>query len=231
MGKSIQIGAMEILANWKDVIEKYYLDALHFTGFAAWLVGLLLLWKHKNQQPTLFYTIALAKLAFFGIMLKSGTTFAIHSYYIAPFAPVMALVAGYALTFCKTQKIQHILLFIIIAENVLNWQHDFRIKPAYAGFEKLGGHLDSLGANRKDLIFVNSKEVPTTLYFAHRKGWCNHNDWIMAPGRIDSLANLGLKWIVVAKTAFGEPLPSNNLPIIQRFENEHYQIYSLGKYP
>jgi hypothetical protein len=53
----------------------------------------------------------------------------------------------------------------------------------------------------------------------------------MAPGRIDSLANLGLKWIVVAKTAFGEPLPSNNLPIIQRFENEHYQIYSLGKYP
>jgi 4-amino-4-deoxy-L-arabinose transferase-like glycosyltransferase len=231
MGKSIQIGAMEILANWKDVIEKYYLDALHFTGFAAWLVGLLLLWKHKNQQPTLFYTIALATLAFFGIMLKSGTTFAIHSYYIVPFAPVMALVAGYALTFCKTQKIQHILLFIIIAENVLNWQHDFRIKPAYAGFEKLGVHLDSLGANRKDLIFVNSKEVPTTLYFAHRKGWCNHNDWIVAPGRIDSLANLGLKWIVVAKTAFGEPLPSNNLPIIQRFENEHYQIYSLGKYP
>ena len=249
MGKSIQIGAMEILANWKDVIEKYYLDALHFTGFAAWLVGLFLLWKQRKNQPALFYTVAIATLAFMGIMLKSGTTFAIHSYYIVPFAPVMALVAGYALAHCKTQKIQNILLFIIIMENVLNWQHDFRIKPAYAGFEKLETHLDSLGASRKDLIFVNSKEVPTTLYFAHRKGWCNHNDWIMAPGRIDSLANLGLKWIVITKTAFGEPLPAqhlsilktkpltiphekwlaNNRPIIQRFENDYYQIYSLGK--
>jgi hypothetical protein len=249
MGKSIQIGALEIAHNWRAVAEKYYLDALHFTGFFAWLAGLYLLWKHRTGQPVLFYSIVVSTLAFVGIMLKSGTTFAIHSYYIVPFAPVMALAAGYALTFCKTQKIQHVLLFIIIAENVLNWQHDFRIKSAYAGFEKLETHLDSLGASRKDLIFVNSKEVPTTLYFAHRKGWCNHNDWIMAPGRIDSLSQLGLKWVVLAKTAFGEPLPAqqlsilktkpspafprprlaNNRPIIQRFENDYYQIYSLGK--
>ena len=249
MGKSIQIGALEIAHNWRAVAEKYYLDALHFTGFFAWLAGLYLLWKHRTGQPVLFYSIVVATLAFGGIMLKSGTTFAIHSYYIVPFAPVMALAAGYALTFCKTQKIQHVLLFIIIAENVLNWQHDFRIKSAYAGFEKLETHLDSLGASRKDLIFVNSKEVPTTLYFAHRKGWCNHNDWIMAPGRIDSLSQLGLKWVVLAKTAFGEPLPAqqlsilktkpspafprsrlaNNRPIIQRFENDYYQIYSLEK--
>jgi hypothetical protein len=71
----------------------------------------------------------------------------------------------------------------------------------------------------------------------------------MAPGRIDSLSQLGLKWVVLAKTAFGEPLPAqqlsilktkpspafprsrlaNNRPIIQRFENDYYQIYSLGK--
>ena len=229
MGKSIQIGAMEILTNWKAVLEKYYLDALHFTGFAAWLVGMILLWKHRNKQPKLFYTVAVATLAFLVIMLKSGTTFAIHSYYIVPYVPIMALVAAYALSHCKTQKIQHILLFIIIAENVLNWQHEFRIKPAYAGFEKLETHLDSLGAKRKDLIFVNSKEVPTPLYFAHRKGWSNHNDWILASGRLDSLSNLGLKWVVIVKTAFGEPLPEHQLPLIKRFENDHYQIFSVTK--
>jgi hypothetical protein len=240
MGKSIQIGAMEIIANWKDVIEKYYLDALHFTGFAAWLVGIFFLWKQRKNQTALFFTVAIATLAFIGIMCKSGTTFAIHSYYIIPFTPVMALVGGFALSQCKNQKIQHLLLFVIVAENTVNWQHDFRIKSAYAGFETLEVHLDRLGASRKDLTFVNSKEVPTPLYFAHRKGWCNHNDWIMAPGRIDSLANLGLKWIVVAKTAFGEPLSAQHLsalknkhanktPIIQRKENDFYQIYSLGK--
>lgn len=238
MGKSIQIGAMEILAHWKDVAEKYYLDALHFTGFAAWLIGIFFLWKQRKNETALFFTVAIATLAFIGIMCKSGTTFAIHSYYIVPFAPVMALVGGFALSQCKNQKIQHLLLFVIVAENTVNWQHDFRIKSAYAGFEKLEIHFDRLGASRKDLIFVNSKEVPTTLYFAHRKGWCNHNDWIMAPGRIDSLANLGLKWIVIAKTAFGEPLSAQHLSalknkranktsIIQRQENGFYQIFSL----
>lgn len=226
MGKSVFVGAMEIAQNWLAVSEKFYLDALHFSGFFACLFGLFMAWKHRKQVPELFYTLAATTVAFGGIMLKSGTTFAIHSYYIVPFAPVMALAAGYALSFCKTQRIQSLLLFLILAENILNWQHDFRIKDAYAGFEQLESDLDRVGAKRSDLIFVNSKEVPTPLYFAHRKGWCNHNNWLLGSGRIDSLGRLGLKWVVIAKTAFGEPLPKNTLPLVKHFENNHYQIFS-----
>ena len=226
MGKSVFVGAREIAQNWMAVSEKFYLDALHFCGFFACLFGLFMAWKHRKQVPELFYTLGATTVAFGGLMLKSGTPFAIHSYYIVPFAPVMALAAGYALSFCKTQRIQSLLLFFILAENILNWQHDFRIKEAYAGFEQLESDLDRVGAKRSDLIFVNSKEVPTPLYFAHRKGWCNHNNWLLGSGRIDSLGRLGLKWVVIAKTAFGEPLPKNTLPLVMHFENNHYQIFS-----
>jgi hypothetical protein len=155
-------------------------------------------------------------------MLKSGETFAIHSCNIVPFAPVMCFVAGYAASGLE-RKWMYLVLFVVVIENILNWQHDFRIKPQYAKFENLEKGLDQY-AKRTDLIFVNSNEVPTLLYFAHRKGWSDRNENIQRTEYTDSLRNLGLKFIVISKEAFGSKI-NLNYPKIDSMEG--YDIYRL----
>jgi hypothetical protein len=222
MGKSIKIGTIEILRNWQSVLEKYYLDSMHITGFLLFLGGCWFAWKHRKTEPITIWILGLCTSVFFLLMFKSGETFAIHSYYIVPYAPLMALVAGFALTKIET-KWMYIILSIVLIENIANWQHDFRLKPSYAKFENLEKDLDKHGS-RNDLIFVNSNEVPTPLYFAHRKGWSNHNHFVQNPQYVDSLQKLGLKYIVIAKDAFGSQLQLNYNKIDS---NDVYDIYQL----
>jgi hypothetical protein len=74
------------------------------------------------------------------------------------------------------------------------------------------------------LIFVNSNEVPTLLYFAHRKGWSDRNEKIQRTEYTDSLRGLGLKFIVISKEAFGSKIELN-YPKID--STEVYDIYRL----
>lgn len=222
MGKSMLLGAAEIWKNLHRVLEKYYLDSLHISGFILFLVGSWVAFKQRKNQPVVYYSLLLCSVVFFLLMLKSGETFAIHSYYIVPFAPVMCLVAGYAAS-CFEPKRMYLVLTVVVLENIVNWQHDFRIKPQYAKFENLEKDLDK-HAKRTDLIFVNSNEVPTLLYFAHRKGWSDRNEDIQRTEYTDSLRKLGLKFIVISKEAFGSKIELN-YPKID--SSEVYDIYKL----
>jgi hypothetical protein len=139
-----------------------------------------------------------------------------------PYTPIMAFVAGFAVTKLN-YKWMPFILSIVIIENIANWQHDFRLKPEFAKFENLEKDLDK-HSNRNDLIFINSIEVPTPLYFAHRKGWSNRNIYIENPHYVDSLQKLGLKYIVIAKKAFGSTTQLNYQKIDS---NEVYDIYKL----
>ncbi len=222
MGKSIGIGVVEIWENLQLVLEKYYLDSLHITGFILFLGGCIVACKNRRSQPLVIYVLLLCLSVFFLLMLKSGETFAIHSYYIVPFAPVMCFVAGYAASRFEP-KWMYLILTVVVMENILNWQHDFRIKPKYAKFENLEKDLDKY-AKRTDLIFVNSNEVPTLLYFAHRKGWSDWNEKIQRTEYTDSLRRLGLKFIVISKEAFGSKI---NLNYHKIDSTEVYDIYGL----
>lgn len=222
MGKSMLLGALEIWENLPLVLEKYYLDSIHITGFILFIGGCVVAFKNRRKQPAILYIVLLCSSVFFLLMLKSGETFAIHSYYIVPFAPVMCFVAGYAASGLKP-KWMYVVLIVVVLENVLNWQHDLRIKSQYAKFENLEKDLDKY-AKRTDLIFVNSNEVPTLLYFAHRKGWSDRNEKIQRTEYTDSLRKLGLKFIVISKEAFGSKIELN-YPKID--STEVYDIYRL----
>lgn len=204
MGKSMKLGAIEILQNWQPVLEKYYLDAMHITGFLLFFGGCFFAFKHRKTAPIVLITLVICSFVFFILMLKSGKTFAIHSYYIVPFAPLMAFISGYALTHINA-KYFYWILAIVMLENIVNWQHDFRIKPQFAKFESLEKDLDK-HSRRTDLILVNSGEVPTPMYFAHRKGWTEYNYNIERDHYVDSLKQLGLKYIVITKDVFGKNL-------------------------
>ncbi|MEY1637922.1 ArnT family glycosyltransferase [Tenuifilum osseticum] len=222
MGKGISQGFNEILLNINETLSKFYDTALKFIGFGVFLFGLG--YSFIKSDSKILYLFILTFISFSIIILKAGFTFSHHNYYIIPFVPVMALVAGYGLSKIKYSKLAIILLIAISVEGIANQQHDFRIKEKDMHLLNLEKDLDSMSF-RNDLIIINSGSYPTPMYFAHRKGWVNTNDKIRDEEYIMSLKGKGLKYIVILKRSFGTATSLNRYRKV--LENEDYSIYEL----
>ena len=115
------------------------------------------------------------------------------------------------------------ILLAIGLEGLANQQHDFKIKPDKLGMLNLESDLDKV-SKRSELILINSDQVPTPMYFAHRKGWVNSNSQISDSLYLSDLKQLGLKYVVILKKGFGTEIKMN-LPLV--LPAEDYTIYSL----
>lgn len=222
MGKGFSQGFSEILQNLNDTSSKFYDTSLKFIGFGVFLYGLG--YSIKKGDSKIYFLFILTFISFSIIIFKAGYTFPHHNYYIIPFVPVMALIAGYGLSKIKYSKLALILLIAISIEGIANQQHDFRIKEKDRQVLNLEKDLDSLSL-RSDLIIINSGNYPTPMYFAHRKGWVNTNDKIRDEEYIKSLKDKGLKYIVILKRSFGTETSLNRYKKV--LENEDYSIYEL----
>ena len=219
MGKPVMDGFMEICQHLDEAFEKFYEEALEYLGFLLYLAGIFFIIKTKNR--TLLYVFSLASLGFLVIMFKAGFAFYHHSYYIIPFAPIMALVAAFTLEQIKNKKIVIALLSLVLIEAILNKNHDFYIKENHMAIMELEGRLDALG-DKNDLILINSNNVPTPMYFAHRKGWVEFNEKVADQNFISEIKEKGLKYIVILKRAFGTEI---HLDYKKVFEDENFCIY------
>lgn len=220
MGKSMTEGLHEIVANSKDTCKKFYDTALKFSGFIVFCIGLIYAIIHKEKK---IYLVLIATFSVFCVLiLKSGFTFAHHSYYILPFVPVMALVAGYGIEQIKNKRYRILLLLIICVEGIGNQFHDFIIHDNYSKIMHLASDFNTFSKPR-DLVVINSGDYPTPIYFAHRKGWVNCNDSISNPSYIKNLKYKGLKYIVILKHSFGTEIELPNYK--QVFTNPAYTIY------
>lgn len=222
MGKGFGQGFNEILQNLNETLSKFYDTALKFIGFGVFLYGIG--YSIIKGDSKIYFLFILAFISFSIIIFKAGYTFPHHNYYIIPFVPVMALIAGYGLSKIKYSKLALILLIAISIEGIANQQHDFRIKVKDRQLLNLEKDLDSLSL-RSDLIIINSDNYPTPMYFAHRKGWVNTNDKIRDEEYIKSLKDKGLKYIVILKRSFGTETSLNRYKKV--LENEDYSIYEL----
>jgi len=222
MGKGFSQGFNEILQNLNETLSKFYDTALKFIGFIVFLYGLG--YSIIKGDSKIYFLFILTFVSFSIIIFKAGNTFPHHNYYIIPFVPVMALIAGYGLSKIKYPKIALILLIVISIEGIANQQHDFRIKEKEKQLLNLEKDLDSLSL-RSDLIIINSGNYPTPMYFAHRKGWVNTNDKISDEEYIKSLKDRGLKYIIILKRSFGTETSLNRYKKV--LENEDYSIYEL----
>jgi 4-amino-4-deoxy-L-arabinose transferase-like glycosyltransferase len=220
MGKSMQEGVSEILLNLKDTLKKFYDTAMKFSGFLFFLVGITYAFIRKERKIYLIFSATF--LVFCVLILKSGFTFSHHSYYIIPFVPVMALVAGYGVNQIKNQRFRIFLLILICIEGLGNQFHDFMIHENDSKILNLEKDLDKF-STRNDLIVINSGEYPTPMYFAHRKGWVNSNDSINQEKYVNNLKNKGLKYIVILKRSFAQELVLPNY--VRVFNNPDYSIY------
>jgi len=198
MGKAMVAGAKELLAHPLRTMDNFYFDALRFSGFACYCLGLIVVVRVRNKA--LMALFMLTTLAFLVIMLKAGDTFWVHAYYVLPFIPIMALFGGVGLAHVKDQRWAFALLALVVIEGLLAQKNDFHMNPDLAPLLGLEQDLQQTGVD--GLIVVNSGEVPTPLYFAHQKGWTLSNVVIQRTGTLDSLATLGCTRVVVMKHTF-----------------------------
>ena len=220
MGKSITQGFQEIITNFEKSFEKFYLEALQIIGFILFLIGVIISIIKKDKKIITLFSLCFA--AYLVVIFKAGLTFSRHSYYIIPFTPVMALVAAYTLEKINNKKLIALILALILIESISNKFHDFSIKDDYRAILNLEAKLDSIGG-RNELIVINSGEVPTPMYFAHRKGWIDINDKLLDQAYVKNLKSNGLKRIVILKKVFGEDV---RLPYERNFENADFVIYT-----
>lgn len=222
MGKPISIGAGELVENLGDGLKHFYDSALKFAGFGMFLVGLFFAVRKGNKL--LLWILGLSFAAFLVIALKAGFTFTHHSYYIIPFVPIMALLAGYGISSLQNKALRIAILAVIMLEGTLNQLHDFRLKEHELAFVKLESDLDHF-SKRSDLIAVNTGENPTAIYFAHRKGWVASNDELLNAAFRKDIQKKGCKYIVVLKRYLGGDLYLD-LPVV--LMNPDWVVYSLN---
>lgn len=220
-GKSLSKGLSELTSNIPNVLDNFYFDSFHsYIFIAIFIVGLVMSFI-KNEKK-IYIPFLLVASMFAVYMMKSGHYFYNHNYYIIPFVPVMALVAGFALGQIKKQQIFIALLAIGSVEAIANQQHDFFIKESQEYKMTLEQILDDF-SSRDDLIAVNGNGNPQLIYLSHRKGWNFSNEQLSNSEFIESVAEKGCKYFVIDKTSFeGE----SYLPHTMIYEDDNFIIYS-----
>lgn len=220
--KSFSEGVSELLSNWKDTFEKFYFSAMSsYIAFAVFVAGLVIMLKGK--QKLLLAIFCIATFFFFLFIIKTGSVFSLHNYYVIPYVPVMAIVAGYAILRIKNNKVRVFLLFAIMAESILNQQHDLRIKDTEHCKLRMEGIADQF-STRKDLFLTNGGQSPQQIYFLNRRGWSMKNEEITAD-ELNRLKGLGCKYVFLNRHD-GEPVGlSPSLTMIYR--DDDFFVYSL----
>lgn len=218
--KGIIEGMKEIMPHIAEALKKFYFDSINsYIAFACFLIGIYFFLKTKEFW--LKTAIALVSAVFLIFIFKTGAVFPFHSYYIIPFTPVMALIVGYFLVQLPN-RFRVVFLFLIALEAIGNQNHDFFVKDS----ELYRLKLDQIAANNirnKDLIIINGGQSPQSIYFAHKKGWSVENRNLVRPHFIDSLSNLGAKYLIIDQT--NEKLEFEKFQL--KYQDSHFWIYQL----
>ena len=218
-------GILELIAYAPHTLEKFYFSALQsFIAFIAFVAGLILIVKRKERTALFIYIIS--TLFFILFIIKTGFVFSVHNYYVIPYVPVMAFVAGFAILEIKSQKWKVCVVTLIIIEGILNQQHDFRIKDS----EKYKLTLEAIAdrvSSKNDLIAINGDKNPQLMYFIHRKGWSVSMQQLLDVPYLSGIKDAGCKYLFLDKHKLELPVTALKLNFISVFENEDFVVYSL----
>ncbi len=153
-------------------------------------------------------------------MLKAGSFFSNHNYYIIAYTPMMALVSGYFIARIKV-RYQWILLVLIAIEGISNQQHNFFIRDS----ERYKLTLEEIAdkhIGKDELIVINGGDSPQQIYFTNRKGWSVDNEVITDNTKMDEFRQKGAAYLIVNKTSF-----SGDLDFPQIYSDNHFDVYNL----
>ncbi len=196
--RSFAEGITEIANHSGESLDKFLFAALRsYAGFAIFLFGLILAVKEKNRILVFIFLSTL--LLFLVFAVKAGIIFSTHDYYIIPFVPVMALMAGYGLSRIRRPVLTYVLLGIVVLEGMLNQYHDFF--PGDANRYLL--NLEEIAEEHSysdDLFIVNGGLDPRLMYFLDREGWSVESREACDPVVVDSLSARGASFLLIDKS-------------------------------
>jgi hypothetical protein len=220
--KSFMEGLNDLYQLRIKTLERFYYSSLHsFLAFGCFIAGLAVMFIRNDIFLKMAVTIV--TLSFFLFIIKAGSFFSNHSYYIIAYTPLMALVSGFFISTIKW-KYRWLLLVLITIEGIANQQHDFFIRDSELYKLTLEQIADShIGKN--ELIVINGGDSPQQIYFANRKGWSVENEAIVNNAKMDELRQRGAAYLIVNKTSFNK-----DLDFLQIYVDSHFVIYELEKY-
>jgi hypothetical protein len=220
IGQPLSQGIREIVNHPVQAASRFYFSAFHgYLAFGLFITGIFLM--IRNREKRLWVPVAMITGAFVGYIFKSGFYFHHHNYYIIPYVPVMALVAGYAASHLKRQWIVVVVIGIALTESIANQQHDFFI-PAEERYKMDLRAVAERASKSEDLIVVNGSGNPQMMYLAHRKGWNCTEEQLRNQEFMDQIRGQGAKYIIADKHLTHTPLNYK-----RTFENEDYIVYAL----
>jgi hypothetical protein len=223
MGKNMATGAKEISNQLGLTLHRIFIGPLKYSGCAAFIIGIGYAVIRKNKP--LLYLLLFTGIALLLILLKSGETFYAHDYYIIPFVPIVTIFVAFALMQFPNRW-AGLALMLICVESVLNQTHDLRWKKQYDAFVQLESVMDQ-HTNPNDCIAVNCAPNPSTLYFAHRKGWICTNEELQDEAQLETMRKMGVKFVLICKSRFGQNMEMPTYKMI--FENQQFKLFAIEK--
>lgn len=194
--KGIIEGLKEIQPLWFDFFQKFYFGGLRsYIALLPVVIGLVLLFKKDHRLVALGVGVLTSVFILFAI--KTGTVFPTHNYYILPFVPVMAVLAGIGLHRLEPRW-SLVLVILICIEGIGNQISDFRVKKEVSYRLELEEQLNSV-IPRGERIVLFTGANPEYMYWFHRKGWSiepgDEND----PSIMDDIRKDGCEYLVIDK--------------------------------
>lgn len=221
IGKSFTEGFNDVAANMSKVMENFYFNSFNsYVFFTVFIVGCVFMLREKNKA--LLSVFATVGLLFLVYIFKAGDSF-LQSYYILPFVPVMALLAGYGLSNMKKKVLFITVLLFGVSESILNQQHDFFNKQSELYKMELAEITDKV-SNPEDLIAINGNGNPQQMYLSYRKGWTTEDHEIVDENFIRNIANKGCRFIFINIHTVQAPEEFRH-PVV--FSNSNYIVYKI----
>lgn len=200
--KGIAEGFNEIVPLLPLFAEKFYFSSLSsYIALPFMLAGIFFLLRDSHLY--LKTGILVITTTFLIFILKTGAVFPLHNYYIIPFTPIMALMAGFGLNKIPVRYL-FIPLILISAEGIANQQHDFFINSS----EKYKTSLENITEQtigKNDLVVINGGPNPQEIYFAHRKGWTVANEKLNEKD-LEQFRVSGASWLIIDKHSHDKPI-------------------------
>ncbi len=185
--RSYMEGWQELKQYPMEILEQFTFHSFFsFVAFGLSVVGIYYMIKRRNWKAIAAFMASAVMMFLF--MLKTGMVFPLHSYYMIPFIPIMALLIGYGLD--QLPRYAGVVLILIVAvESIANQQDDFRIRADMYPYLKLEEIADAID-NDSTKVMCNGGDNPQVLYFLNRTGW-SVNDFDINADTINQIRQRG----------------------------------------
>ncbi len=214
-------GAKEILALLPQTLKQFYFYGLHsYIAFAFFILGLVGMIKYKKFL--LSGVFLLGTLLFLMFISKTGDVFSLHTYYMLPYVPIMALMAAFGIVSFIPRKWAYLILAFVFIEGFANQQHELRLRTQDFHLVELEEKIINANIPADQKIATSGGLNPMLMYFAHRRGWSLSEKEISNPQYLQQIKKEGCQYLLIYMKDFQEQL---DLKIIHK--DDHYTLYKL----